>query len=304
MPVTLRYADGSGAVHRSAEDALAQARHDLSFPTHLDPHEIVDGDVSDLLDGHRATGATGPRALPERARVLERRFDPCACHLCEFQREAPTLHHEDRAVFDELLAARVILERDLTADERGELERLLGSSARVAQRLRDARAGGTPPIAGGSVPAAGFTITWTAVGLTAATAKTVAGVISSANTPVDFAEVAVGGDGASGNLLVEMVYGTNAGAGTSTPFTPLQFRGRAQTIAAAGSITYSAEPTVLTVIKRWRFPWPGGPFVLQSPLGRELNSITAAATSGKFAGVRCTSSATVTNSDGYAEIEE
>lgn len=299
MTVTLRYRDGSGALYDSPENALAQARHDLSFPTHLDPHEIVDGDFSE----HLAVHSDGLGKLPG-SKVLAGTFEPCDCALCEFQREAPTLHHEDRAVFDQLLAARVILKRDLSKDEREELERLLGSTARVAQRLRDARAGGLPPIAGGSVPAAGFTITWTAVGLTAATAKTLAGVISSANTPVDFAEIAVGGDGASGNLLVEMVYGTNAGAGTSTPFTPLQFRGRAQTIAASGSITYSAEPTVLTVIKRWRFPWPGGPFILQSPLGRELNSITAAATSGKFSGVRCTSSATVTNSDGYAEIEE
>lgn len=299
MPATLRYKDGSGAVYATPEEALAQARHDLSFPTHLDPHEILEGDVSERLAPH----VDGLRKL-DRGKILEAKFEPCECHLCEFQREAPSLHHEDRAVFDELLAARVILERDLSKDERDELERLLGSSARMAQRLRDARAGGLPPIAGGSVPAAGFTITWTAVGLTGAAAKTLAGVVSSANTPVDFAEIGVGGDGASGNVLVEMVYGTNAGAGTSTPFTPLQFRGRAQTIAAAGSITYTAEPTVLTVIKRWRFPWPGGPFVLQSPLGRELNSITAASTAGKFAGVRCTSSVTVTNSDGYAEIEE
>jgi hypothetical protein len=150
-------------------------------------------------------------------------------------------------------------------------------------------------------------VTFTAQALTAATAKTSIGVLSGGNTPVDIVEFAIMGDATSGNLLIELVYGTNAseppGTG-STSFTPLQIRGPTQTINATAGITWTSEPTVLTVVKRWRMAWPGGPFVLQAPLGRETNSITAASTSGKFLGIRLTSSVNVTNSDGYLEIEE
>lgn len=165
---------------------------------------------------------------------------------------------------------------------------------------------GLPPIGGGSSPPAGFTVTSTAIALSAATAKTVLGVLSGANSPVDVVEFAVSGDATSGNILVELVFGTNASnaPGTnSTSFTPLQIRGRAQTINATAGITWTAEPTVLTVVKRWRMPWPSGPFVIQFPLGREPNSIVAASTSGKFVGWRLTSSVTA-NVDQYAEIEE
>lgn len=164
-----------------------------------------------------------------------------------------------------------------------------------------------PQIAGGAIPGAGFTVTSTGIGLTAATAKTTVGVLSGANSPVDIVEFAVSGDGASGNLLIELVFGTNASnaPGTnSTSFTPLQIRGRAQTMNATAGITWTAEPTVLTVVKRWRLPWAAGCFVLQAPLGREVNSIVAASTSGKFVGFRMTSSVTVTNTDYYAELEE
>lgn len=308
MTATLRHVTGMGAVFGSPEEALAQARHDLSRVNHLDPLEIIEGDVSAQLADHIDQTYGDPtlnraRKLGGKVKVLERDFKPCDCNLCEFDREAPTLHHEDRAVLSELLLARVVLERDLSGDERDELVRLVGDSRRMAQRLRDARAGGRPPIAGGATPAAGFTVDWTAVALAAATAKTIASVLTSANTPVDFPEVSVSGDNTSGTLLAELVYGNNTAAGTSSAFTPLQFRGRIQTLVATAAITYTAEPTVLTVVKRWLFPWPGGPFLLQSPLGRELNSITTAATSGKLVGLRLNSS-TVGNSHGYLEVEE
>lgn len=285
MSATLRYTDGTGAVYNTPEEALAQARHDLVQPMNLVPAAIIDGDAP-VADGE--------------SKVLEQIFQPCECLACQYHQEAPTLHHEDRAILSELLTARAILQRDLDPDEVKQLEALIGSTRRIAERLRSGR----PPMAGGAVPAAGFTITWTAVALTAATAKTVAAVLTSANTPVDLAEFSVSGDATTGNLLAELAYGTAATAGTSTAFTALQFRGRGQTLAATAAINYTAEPTVLTVLKRWRFPFPGGPFVIQAPLGRELNSITTSATSGKQFVLRLTGSGAVSNTDGYLEVEE
>lgn len=172
------------------------------------------------------------------------------------------------------------------------------------------RFGKLPPIAGKGVPGAGYTVTWTAQALTAATARTIAAVLTGANSPVDLPEFSVSGDATSGNLLIELVYctaATNSTIGTNnTTFTPLQFRGPTQTFSSTAGIAWTAgnEPTVETVIKRWRYAWPGGPIIIQSPLGRELNSIPTAATSGKMIGFRLTSSTSVTNCDGYLEVEE
>lgn len=191
---------------------------------------------------------------------------------------------------------------------RGRRRELWTPDVLTGERAREwLAAKGIAPIGGGGVPGGGFTVTSTAVALTAATAKTVLGVLTGSNNPVDLVEFGASGDATSGNLLIELVFGTNAtnAPGTSsTSFTPLAVRGPTQTLNATAGVTWTAEPTVLTVVKRWRFPWPGGPFVLQAPLGRELNSVVAASTSGKFVGFRMTSSVAVTNSDYYAELEE
>lgn len=192
---------------------------------------------------------------------------------------------------------RVLLARSVRVLTGDDARRRMDAKLELAMR-------GIAPIAGGSEPGAGFTVTSTAVALSAATAKTVLGLSAGTTTPVNLIEFAASGDATTGNLLIELVYGTGAGAGTSTSFTPLAVRGPPQSLIATGSITYSAEPTVLTVVKRWRFPWPGGPFVLQAPLGREGNSVIASSTMGKFVGIRATSSVAVTNSDWYAETEE
>lgn len=159
-----------------------------------------------------------------------------------------------------------------------------------------------------SVPGAGFTIPWGGVSLSANTAKTVAGVAAGANKPITIVEICVDCDATSGNMLVELVYGTNV---TNPPGTnsasagALQVRGVPSTFEGSMATTWSSEPTVLTVVKKLgRLALPSGPLVIQYPLGREPNGTPTAATSGKFIGIRCTSTVIVTNCDGHIEVEE
>jgi hypothetical protein len=108
--------------------------------------------------------------------------------------------------------------------------------------------------------------------------------------------------------LVELVVSTGAGAGTvgSSP-TPTQIRG----FVAAGAtnpaqvtagIEYSAEPTVLSRLKAWRFAGPG-PLVIQSPLGREAQSLLSSSSAYEALGLRLTASTGTPNADGYMEFE-
>lgn len=281
--VTARYKNGTAAVYGSVEDALLQTAHDRSYPGHVNPAYIVEGDHSETHSEWEQTddGLVHPK---HELQVIHGLDDmegiECNCLLCDFHRQTAG--------------------KEVRPQERAELwDNLFG--LQYGESIEPYK---LAPIRGGSVPGAGFAVTSTAVGLTAATAKSVVGVVAGANTPPDFIEFSGSGDAASGNLLIELVHGTNASAGTSTPFTPVQTRGPTQTLSSTAAVTYSAEPTVLTVTRRWRFPWPGGPFVLQFPLGREPNAVITAATIGKFLGLRATSTVTVTNSDWYVEIEE
>lgn len=150
---------------------------------------------------------------------------------------------------------------------------------------------------------AGYTITsgTSAVALSAATAKTVVGVVCASNVSAKITEIGVSFDGASGTavpVLVELCDSSGAGAGTpgATP-TPRQVRGLTRAAQTTGGNAYSAEPTTLTVIKHWLVhPQTGA--VLQFPLGREPEHVGAG---GLF--LRCTAPATV-NVRAYLEFEE
>lgn len=300
MSVTVKYVNGTAAIFSSKEEALAQALHDQGQPHHVNPAYVVDGDHSEshnqwpkARSPEKTYEHPGDMDPPEQLELLFSKDDlkdqQCDCVGCEFQREANKLGVDSAA------------EKSLLLEEL-KLKRILGPDFYAQWKEKDLK-----PIAGAGVPGAGFTITVTALALTAATAKTAIGVATGSNTPVDIVEFAAMGDALSGNLLIELVFGTNATnpPGTaSSSFTPLLVRGPTQTINATAATSWTTEPTVLTVIKRWRFPWPGGPFVIQSPLGREINTLTTASTSGKFVGLRLTSSVAVTNSDSYLEIEE
>lgn len=158
-----------------------------------------------------------------------------------------------------------------------------------------------------SVPGNAYTIVSPAFALST-TAKTAINLISgSANQP-SIVEYGISCDGTTGNLLIELCQSTQATTGTvgSSP-TPAQIRGwPAQTSQNTAGISYTAEPTVLTTsgVKRWRIPLPGGPFVLQAPLGRETSGIVTAATAGKGLCLRLTASTGTPNGDSYVEYEE
>jgi hypothetical protein len=280
-PVTVRYANKTAAVFASDDQAMLQAAHDRSYPGHVDPAYVIAGDHSETHS--QWTEEHGIVSPSHELEVLHGISDikdlACQCLLCQFHAGSQ---------------GKNIMERNAL------WLHLFGF------RPQD---GGAPvdpmaPLGGASVPSGGFGITSTAVALSASTAKTMIGVTAGANVPPSYIELGSSGDATSGNLLVEVVHGTGAGAGTATAFTPVQTRGPSQTILSTCDISYTAEPTVLTVTRRWRYPWPGGPFVLQFPLGREANAVITSSTVGKFLGIRATSTVAVTNSDWYVEIEE
>lgn len=149
---------------------------------------------------------------------------------------------------------------------------------------------------------AGYTVETSGdVALTAATPKTIMMVINAANGLVRLTEIGVSFDGTSASaepVTVELVSSTQATAGTNTAHTIAQCRGPTRTVQTTAARNYSAEPTVLTVLKRW-LVHPTSGLVLQSPLGREPEQVTTA----DGLGIRCTAPANV-NVQGYMEFEE
>lgn len=150
---------------------------------------------------------------------------------------------------------------------------------------------------------AGYTVNATTdIALTAATAKTILSVIAAADTPILLVEFSVSFDGVLSTaepVLVELCKSTQATAGTSTSQTPVQIRGKTKTTLAAGARNFTAEPTVLTVIKEWLIH-PQTSLPIQFPLGREPESDVSASTEAIC--LRCTAPANV-NARGYLEFE-
>lgn len=154
--------------------------------------------------------------------------------------------------------------------------------------------------------AARYTIVADAFAL-ATTAKTAGLIIPSSTLPIRIIEIGVSVDAASGRCLVELVESTQATAGTATTTGHKQTGGYTAGTDGTPNATYgrkyTAEPTALTVLKSWRFPCPG-PFVLQEPLGRELESLLSGSTNHKAIGIRLTIDTGTPNSDSYIEWEE
>lgn len=151
--------------------------------------------------------------------------------------------------------------------------------------------------------AAGYIVETTAdVDLTAATAKTILSVINAANSLIRITGFSVSFDGISATAepcTVELGGCTQAGAGTSTSFTPVQVRGATRTVQATAARNFSAEPTTITTWYRW-LVHPQAGIVIQFPLGREPEMTTTA----DAIVLRVTSPAGVENAQGYIEFEE
>lgn len=153
----------------------------------------------------------------------------------------------------------------------------------------------------------GYVINAAAHPLAAATAETSINLIAGASDRIVIVEFGVSIDVAT-MCLVELCESTQAGTGTSTDSTSAikQLRGFAAADGTAPSgvtarTAYSVEPTVLTRLKAWRFTGPG-PFVIQSPLGREVESLLSGSTKYKSLCLRLTS-LLVSNADTYIEFE-
>lgn len=139
------------------------------------------------------------------------------------------------------------------------------------------------------------------IALSAATAKSVLSVINASNGLIRITEFCASFDGVSVTgepVTVELCSSTEAGAGTATSHTIAQVRGATRTAQATAKRNFTAEPTILTVLKRW-LVHPQGNLTVQFPLGREPEQVTTA----DALVLRCTAPAAV-NFQGYMEFEE
>lgn len=139
-------------------------------------------------------------------------------------------------------------------------------------------------------------------------AKTAVNIIPGATLPITLVEIGVSVDVGTGRCFVELFESTQAGAGTAGASSGAkQIRGfvagdTTGPLATYG-LKYTAEPTTLTVLKSWRFPCPG-PFVIQFPLGREVQSLVSGSTKYKALGIRLTIDTGTPNADAYMEWDE
>lgn len=148
---------------------------------------------------------------------------------------------------------------------------------------------------------AGYAITTeAAVALSAATAKTVLGVVAASSVGAKLTEINAEFDGATSTavpVLVELCRGDGTSAGTVSSSTVRQIRGITRTAQCSGIRNATAEPTVLTVLKAW-LVHPQTSRQMQFPLGREVEHVGAG---GLY--LRCTAPATVNVRAGM-EFEE
>jgi hypothetical protein len=139
------------------------------------------------------------------------------------------------------------------------------------------------------------------IALSAATAKTVLSVINSANGIVRLVEISACFDGTSPTaepVTVELCNSTEATAGTATTHTIQQSSGPARPALATAKRNFTAEPTALTVLKRW-LVHPQSGLLVQFPLGREPMQTTTA----DALVLRCTAPAAV-SFQGHMEWKE
>lgn len=143
----------------------------------------------------------------------------------------------------------------------------------------------------------GGTATAGAMALAAATAKTAVAVIAGSTTAPALSELSISFDGVTASavpVLVELCESTQAGAGTTTAQTPIQTRGWPPSASVSSAAqTYTAEPTVLTVARKWLLSPNGGLMVVQFPMGKEPTGLITASAAGKAWAVRLTAPAIV-----------
>jgi hypothetical protein len=259
--------------------------------------EIANGGERDQLGGVYVAPYDVPRLGWSRRQLDDNGFTPR--HLIPGERERV-------ATAKQVLSRANRHAQDILDEaERGQADYLLGMNAAI----KDGSAFKAAVPGNAYTWNTGGTATGTACALAAGTAKTVILVVSAAANQPAIVEIGVSFDGVTATavpVLVELTTGTAATAGTPRAALAAgkQVRGwPAQTSQTTVADSYSAEPTVELVNRKWLVTPNGGLFVMQFPLGREPTGIVTSATDAKTWGIRCTAPATV-NCHAYVEFEE
>lgn len=133
-----------------------------------------------------------------------------------------------------------------------------------------------------------YVITTGSTALTAATAKTMIEVTSTANVPPEWIACEITFNGTSSTATpVTVDFCTYAATGTGTAYTPKRFGSAAGTAASTVKINDTVEPTTPTILFSWFVP-PTSGITYQWPLGRELFQPTST-----IQGIRLTAPAAV-----------
>ena len=130
--------------------------------------------------------------------------------------------------------------------------------------------------------AVGYSIvTGGAIALAAATAKCVLGAKAHANSGLNLKKFKISSDGVTTTavpILMELCYSTwatNAPGTNSSSVTPAQTYGRVLTAGFTAGKTWTAEPTVLTVLDEWLLPALMGGLPWEFSLGTEYDCALA-----------------------------
>lgn len=140
----------------------------------------------------------------------------------------------------------------------------------------------------------------------AGTAKTCLSVIAGSGKNFILSELGVGFDGVTATekpVLVELCRSTQSGAGSgSSAVTLRQIRGApSYTASSTAAKGYTSEPSTLTPVREWLLDPYKGMWVIQYPLGREMEPIIAGAMCLRFT---IQTGGAAVNTRAYIEIEE
>jgi hypothetical protein len=114
-----------------------------------------------------------------------------------------------------------------------------------------------------------YVITTGSSGLTAATAKTMIELTTTANVPCEWVAIDITFDGVTAsNVPVRADFCTYAATGTGTAYTPKRGGQAVGTSATTAKINDTVEPTTPVIVFSWFIP-PTTGLLYQWPLGRE-----------------------------------
>jgi hypothetical protein len=145
-----------------------------------------------------------------------------------------------------------------------------------------------------------FTARDTAVSLTAATTKTIVQIVPAANTPCRIVEIGVSFNGITTTdvpVLVQLLRQSTAGTSSSLTLIADQESSGKSAVATALK-TFTVEPTTGNILRDWYVTPVAGLFVIQFPLGREIDALSSRI------GLRCNAPTSGVSVNAYISFEE